>query len=62
MPGRADAIRRAVSYATSPHDTVVVVGKGHETGQEVGGTIHPFDDRDEARRALESAVAGGRAR
>ncbi|MGN6636234.1 MAG: Mur ligase family protein, partial [Oryzihumus sp.] len=52
VPGRADAIRRAVSYATSPDDTVVVVGKGHETGQEVAGVVHPFDDREELRAAL----------
>ncbi len=25
--------------------TVLVAGKGHETGQEVAGTVHPFDDR-----------------
>jgi UDP-N-acetylmuramoyl-L-alanyl-D-glutamate--2,6-diaminopimelate ligase len=35
---------------------VAVVGKGHETGQEIGGTVHPFDDRDEARRALEALL------
>ncbi|MGN6130399.1 MAG: UDP-N-acetylmuramoyl-L-alanyl-D-glutamate--2,6-diaminopimelate ligase [Nocardioidaceae bacterium] len=42
--GRRDAIRLAVSLA-GPGDTLVVAGKGHETGQEVGGTLHPFDDR-----------------
>ncbi|GAA1244095.1 UDP-N-acetylmuramoylalanyl-D-glutamate--2,6-diaminopimelate ligase [Oryzihumus leptocrescens] len=52
VAGRADAIRRAVSHATSPDDTVVVVGKGHETGQEVAGVVHPFDDREELRAAL----------
>ena len=31
----------------APADTVAVLGKGHETGQEVHGTVHPFDDRDE---------------
>jgi UDP-N-acetylmuramoyl-L-alanyl-D-glutamate--2,6-diaminopimelate ligase len=35
---------------------VAVVGKGHETGQDVAGTIHPFDDREEARKALRSLV------
>lgn len=41
---RREAIRLAVSQA-GPGDTVVVAGKGHETGQEVAGTVHPFDDR-----------------
>ena len=33
-------------------DVVVVAGKGHETGQEIAGVVHPFDDRDEVRAAL----------
>jgi UDP-N-acetylmuramoyl-L-alanyl-D-glutamate--2,6-diaminopimelate ligase len=41
---RRRAIRLAVSLAKTG-DTVVVAGKGHETGQEVHGTVHPFDDR-----------------
>ncbi|HET6627294.1 MAG TPA: UDP-N-acetylmuramoyl-L-alanyl-D-glutamate--2,6-diaminopimelate ligase [Nocardioidaceae bacterium] len=41
---RRDAIRLAVSLAHAG-DTVIVAGKGHETGQEVDGTVHPFDDR-----------------
>jgi len=41
---RRAAIRLAVALA-GPGDTVVVAGKGHETGQEVHGTVHPFDDR-----------------
>ena len=48
---RRTAIRRAVGLA-GPGDTVVVAGKGHETGQEIDGTVHPFDDRDELRAAL----------
>ena len=51
-PGRSAAIRRAVTHATGPDDTVVVVGKGHEAGQEVAGVVHPFDDREELRAAL----------
>lgn len=42
---RADAIAVAVAVATGD-DTVLVAGKGHEQGQEVAGTIHPFDDRE----------------
>ena len=48
---RRTAIRRAVSMA-GEGDTVVIAGKGHETGQEIAGQVHPFDDRDELREAL----------
>lgn len=44
VPGRRDAIAHAVEMAHLG-DTVVVAGKGHETGQEVAGVVHPFDDR-----------------
>ncbi len=37
-------------------NTVAVLGKGHETGQEVGGVTHPFDDRVELRVALSRAA------
>jgi UDP-N-acetylmuramoyl-L-alanyl-D-glutamate--2,6-diaminopimelate ligase len=43
-PDRRAAIAAAVRHA-QPGDVVVVAGKGHEQGQEVGGVIHPFDDR-----------------
>jgi UDP-N-acetylmuramoyl-L-alanyl-D-glutamate--2,6-diaminopimelate ligase len=54
VAGRGDAIRAAVSaaYAAGPGSVVAVVGKGHETGQEIAGTVHPFDDRAEAEAAL----------
>jgi UDP-N-acetylmuramoyl-L-alanyl-D-glutamate--2,6-diaminopimelate ligase len=48
---RRAAIRLAVGLA-SGGDTVVVAGKGHETGQEVAGTVHPFDDRTVLREEL----------
>ncbi|HEY5336031.1 MAG TPA: UDP-N-acetylmuramoyl-L-alanyl-D-glutamate--2,6-diaminopimelate ligase, partial [Mycobacteriales bacterium] len=35
-----------------PGDTLLVAGKGHETGQEVAGVVHPFDDRDALRQAI----------
>jgi UDP-N-acetylmuramoyl-L-alanyl-D-glutamate--2,6-diaminopimelate ligase len=31
---------------------VLIAGKGHETGQEIGGVLHPFDDRQVAREAI----------
>jgi UDP-N-acetylmuramoyl-L-alanyl-D-glutamate--2,6-diaminopimelate ligase len=43
-PDRAAAIAYAVSMA-SVGDVIVVAGKGHETGQYVGGQVLPFDDR-----------------
>ena len=46
----ATAVRRA-----GPGDIVLVAGKGHETGQEIAGVVHPFDDRDVVARG-----AGGR--
>jgi UDP-N-acetylmuramoyl-L-alanyl-D-glutamate--2,6-diaminopimelate ligase len=58
---RAAAIGYAVR-AAGPVDTVVVAGKGHETGQEINRVIRPFDDRAVLRHAIESALSGaGRA-
>ena len=37
-------------------DTVVVLGKGHEKGQEIHGVKHPFDDREAVRAALGAAL------
>jgi UDP-N-acetylmuramoyl-L-alanyl-D-glutamate--2,6-diaminopimelate ligase len=48
---RRAAITTAVSLAR-PGDTLLVAGKGHETGQDVAGTVHPFDDRVVLREAL----------
>jgi UDP-N-acetylmuramoyl-L-alanyl-D-glutamate--2,6-diaminopimelate ligase len=56
---RGDAIRFAVSLAQED-DCVVVAGKGHETGQEVDGTVHPFDDRTALREALEASTQAPR--
>jgi UDP-N-acetylmuramoyl-L-alanyl-D-glutamate--2,6-diaminopimelate ligase len=51
---RAAAIARAVELAR-PGDVVVIAGKGHEQGQEIGDRVIPFDDRDVARDALRAA-------
>ena len=48
---RRAAIACAVGLA-APGDAVVVAGKGHETGQEAGGVVTPFDDRDVLREVL----------
>ena len=55
---RRAAIRHAIATARTG-DAVVVAGKGHETGQEVAGTVHPFDDRDEVRAALTDRGGAG---
>jgi UDP-N-acetylmuramoyl-L-alanyl-D-glutamate--2,6-diaminopimelate ligase len=48
---RRAAIAEAVGRARAG-DVVLIAGKGHETGQEVAGVVHPFDDRAVAREAL----------
>jgi UDP-N-acetylmuramoyl-L-alanyl-D-glutamate--2,6-diaminopimelate ligase len=48
---RREAIAAAVAEAR-PGDAVVIAGKGHETGQEVAGVVHPFSDRDELEAAI----------
>ena len=51
---RQAAIQQAVDLA-GPDGLVIVLGKGHETGQEVAGVVTPFDDRIALRRALGGA-------
>jgi len=51
VPDRREAIALAIRSA-QPGDTVLIAGKGHETYQIIGRTTIPFDDREEARRAL----------
>jgi UDP-N-acetylmuramoyl-L-alanyl-D-glutamate--2,6-diaminopimelate ligase len=31
---------------------VLIAGKGHETGQEIGSVVHPFNDREVVRELL----------
>ena len=50
---RRRAIERAIEVADEG-DVVLVLGKGHETGQEIGGEVLPFDDRMVAREILRS--------
>ncbi|MBM3875903.1 MAG: UDP-N-acetylmuramoyl-L-alanyl-D-glutamate--2,6-diaminopimelate ligase [Verrucomicrobia bacterium] len=54
--------RRAIDQVLAmarPGDTVLIAGKGHETYQEIQGTVAPFDDRLHAREALETLGAKG---
>lgn len=48
---RSEAIHRAIEIARSG-DIVLVLGKGHEQGQDIGTEILPFDDYREAVAAL----------
>ena len=53
---RAEAIRAAIG-ALQPGDALLVAGKGHETGQIVGGRTLPFSDHEAVKSALTSRVA-----
>jgi UDP-N-acetylmuramoyl-L-alanyl-D-glutamate--2,6-diaminopimelate ligase len=59
-PDRAKAISLALANAR-PGDVVVIAGKGHEPGQEIGGRIFPFDDVETARTSLLRILASRRA-
>ncbi len=51
---RAAAIAHAITRA-APGDCVLVAGKGHETGQVLGGQTLPFSDRECVRGLLGGA-------
>jgi UDP-N-acetylmuramoyl-L-alanyl-D-glutamate--2,6-diaminopimelate ligase len=65
IAGASDAIeigdrRRAIREAIAllgPDDVLCVAGKGHETGQIVGGQRFEFSDHEEIRKALAEEVA-----
>ena len=48
---RGTAIKTAIADLRNG-DTLLIAGKGHETGQIIGDTVVPFSDQDEARAAL----------
>jgi len=52
-PDRKRAIEKAVA-AAKPGDVVVILGKGHESGQEIAGVKHNFDDRLVLAAAIEA--------
>jgi UDP-N-acetylmuramoyl-L-alanyl-D-glutamate--2,6-diaminopimelate ligase len=53
---RAGAIVRALN-ALGPGDVLAVAGKGHESGQTIGGVTQPFDDVAVVRRLVFSGAA-----
>ncbi|MDN6303215.1 MAG: UDP-N-acetylmuramoyl-L-alanyl-D-glutamate--2,6-diaminopimelate ligase [Brachybacterium sp.] len=54
VDGRGAAIALA-AYLADVSDTILVAGKGAETGQQIGGIVQPFDDRLRLRDALRDA-------
>jgi UDP-N-acetylmuramoyl-L-alanyl-D-glutamate--2,6-diaminopimelate ligase len=48
---RAEAILRGID-ALAPGDALLIAGKGHETGQQVGDVVYPFDDVEQASVAV----------
>ncbi len=57
---RAEAIRHGIALL-SDGDVFLVAGKGHETGQEVKGEIHPFSDHEAILAALPGEEDGSAA-
>jgi UDP-N-acetylmuramoyl-L-alanyl-D-glutamate--2,6-diaminopimelate ligase len=55
-PDRGAAISLAVDLA-EPGDVLLIAGKGHELGQEIGGQVLPFDDVEAVRGSLLRIVA-----
>jgi UDP-N-acetylmuramoyl-L-alanyl-D-glutamate--2,6-diaminopimelate ligase len=53
---RREAIFAAIA-ALEPGDVLVIAGKGHETGQIVGGQTLPFDDAAVAAEAIARRIA-----
>lgn len=56
-PDRGRAIDETIA-AADPSATVLIAGKGHETGQTVGATVTEFDDRARTRSALSMRLGG----
>jgi UDP-N-acetylmuramoyl-L-alanyl-D-glutamate--2,6-diaminopimelate ligase len=50
---RRVAIFQALKLARDG-DVIAILGKGHETGQEISGEVFPFDDRIVVRQESEN--------
>ena len=53
---RAEAIRKTIAELKAG-DVLLIAGKGHETGQIVGGKTLKFSDHDAVAAALKEKVA-----
>ncbi len=51
---RPEAIKFAMTRATSPDDVVILLGKGHEKTIERADGEHPWNEAEEARTALKT--------
>lgn len=49
---RGQAIYDAIHVYAQKGDTVLILGKGHETGMDFGDIEHPYSDLDEVQTAL----------
>ncbi|MEM0898772.1 MAG: UDP-N-acetylmuramoyl-L-alanyl-D-glutamate--2,6-diaminopimelate ligase [Pseudomonadota bacterium] len=56
---RREAIFEAVAQLKEG-DTLIIAGKGHESGQTANGVTVPFSDHEEARNALAAAGSNSR--
>lgn len=54
IPDRRVALAAAVKLVQSSNDLIVVLGKGHEQGQQIGDKIYAFDDLVELSAAIEN--------
>ncbi|AGB41709.1 UDP-N-acetylmuramyl-tripeptide synthetase [Halobacteroides halobius DSM 5150] len=52
IENRGEAINKAVEMANAD-DIILIIGKGHETYQDLGDKVIDFDDSEVAREALE---------
>lgn len=55
-PNREKAIELAIKLANKD-DIVLIAGKGHETYQIIGKEKHHFDDKEEARKAINKKLS-----
>jgi len=55
LTDRKDAINFAAKSA-KPGDCILLMGKGHESGQEISGVITPFDDRIELANSIKQVI------